>query len=148
MSKISENMIKQIKDRILETDFKSSSVDVGRVYSVGDGIAFVRGLDDVLANEMVHFKDDIYGLALNLEDSQVGVVLLGGDQDIKEGDEVYRTNRIIEVGVGDAFLGRVVDALGRPVDNKGPIDYKDSRPIERIAPGVMCMLRLDKKLQL
>ena len=137
MSKISENMIKQIKDRILETDFKSSSVDVGRVYSVGDGIAFVRGLDDVLANEMVHFKDDIYGLALNLEDSQVGVVLLGGDSDIREGDEVYRTNRIIEVGVGDGYLGRVVDALGRPIDNKGPINFKESRPIERIAPGVM-----------
>ena len=120
MSKISENLIKQLKDQILDTDFKSSSVDVGRDYSVGDGIAFVRGLDDVLANELVHFKDDIYGLALNLEDSQVGVVLLGDDQNIREGDEVYRTKRIVEVNVGDQLLGRVVDALGRPIDNKGP----------------------------
>ena len=137
MSKLSENMIKQLKDQILDTDFKTSSTDVGRIYSIGDGIAFVRGLDDVLANELVHFKDDIYGLALNLEDSQVGVVLLGDDQDIREGDEVHRTKRIVEVGVGDALLGRVVDALARPIDGKGEIHTEVSRPIERVAPGVM-----------
>lgn len=146
MSKISENLIKQLKDQILDTEFKSSSVDVGRVYSVGDGIAFVRGLDDVLANELVHFKDDIYGLALNLEDSQVGVVLLGDDQDIREGDEVYRTKRIVEVNVGDQLLGRVVDALGRPIDDKGAINSDVYRPIERIAPGVMTRQSVDEPL--
>ena len=146
MSKISENLIKQLKDQILDTEFKSSSVDVGRVYSVGDGIAFVRGLDDVLANELVHFKDDIYGLALNLEDSQVGIVLLGDDQDIREGDEVYRTKRIVEVNVGDQLLGRVVDALGRPIDDKGPINSDVYRPIERIAPGVMTRQSVDEPL--
>ena len=146
MSKISENLIKQLKDQILDTEFKSSSVDVGRVYSVGDGIAFVRGLDDVLANELVHFKDDIYGLALNLEDSQVGVVLLGDDHDIREGDEVYRTKKIIEVNVGDNLLGRVVDALGRPIDNKGPINSDVFRPIERVAPGVMTRQSVEEPL--
>ena len=146
MSKLSENMIKHLKDQILETEFQSSSVDVGRVYSVGDGIAFVRGLDDVLANELVHFKDDIYGLALNLEDSQVGVVLLGDDHDIREGDEVYRTKRIIEVGVGDALLGRVVDGLGRPIDDKGPINTDVFRPIERVAPGVMTRQSVEEPL--
>ncbi len=146
MSKISENLIKQLKDQILETEFKTSSVDVGRVYSVGDGIAFVRGLDDVLANELVHFKDDIYGLALNLEDAQVGVVLLGDDQDIREGDEVYRTKRIVEVNVGDELLGRVVDGLGRPIDNKGPINSDVYRSIERIAPGVMTRQSVEEPL--
>ena len=146
MSKLSENMIKQLKDQILETKFETSSVDVGRVYSVGDGIAFVRGLDDVLANELVHFKDDIYGLALNLEDAQVGIVLLGEDHDIREGDEVYRTKKIIEVGVGDALLGRVVDGLGRPIDDKGPIKTIEARPIERIAPGVMTRQSVEEPL--
>lgn len=146
MSKQSENIIKDLKARILETEFESSSVDVGRVHTVGDGIAFVRGLDDVLSNEMVHFKDDIFGLALNLEDSQVGVVLLGDDQKIREGDQVTRTKKIIEVGVGDELLGRVVDALGRPLDNRGEVNTTKTRPIERLAPGVMTRQSVDEPL--
>ena len=146
MSGQSDNIIKDLKARILETEFESSSVDVGRVSTVGDGIAFVKGLDDVLSNEMVFFKDDIFGLALNLEDSQVGVVLLGGDQNIREGDEVVRTKKIIEVPVGDALLGRVVDSLGRPIDDAGEIKASEIRPIERIAPGVMTRQSVDEPL--
>ena len=146
MSKKTENIIKDLKARILETEFQSSSVDVGRVHTVGDGIAFVRGLDDVLSNEMVFFKDDIFGLALNLEDSQVGVVLLGDDSEIREGDEVTRTKKVIEVPVGDALLGRVVDALGRPIDGYGEVGTTEMRPIERIAPGVMTRQSVNEPL--
>ena len=145
MSRQSENIIKDLKARILESEFKSSSVDVGRVHSIGDGIAFVKGLDDVLSNELVHFKDDIYGLALNLEDSQVGIALLGDDQEIRQGDEVTRTQKVVEVPVGDALLGRVVDALGRPLDGQGEIKTSESRPIERIAPGVMTRERSEER---
>ena len=98
MSKQSENILQMLKEQISTIEFDNSSVDVGTVFKVGDGIAFVRGLDQVLAGEMLRFDNEIYGLALNLEENQVGVVLLGNDQSIKEGDTVYRTNRIIEVG--------------------------------------------------
>ncbi len=137
MSKQSENILQMLKEQISTIEFDNSSVDVGTVFKVGDGIAFVRGLDQVLAGEMLRFDNEVYGLALNLEENQVGVVLLGNDQSIKEGDTVYRTNRIIEVGVGDNLLGRVVDALGQPIDGLGPIETSETRPIERVAPGVM-----------
>lgn len=146
MSTLSESMIKQLKDQILETNFETTSTDVGTIYSVGDGIALVRGLDNILANELVHFKDDVYGLALNLSEGEVGVVILGDDSDIREGDVVYRTQKIIEVNVGDALLGRVVDALGRPIDNKGPIETEAFMPIERIAPGVMTRQSVNEPL--
>ena len=137
MSKQSENMLQMIKEQIRSIDFESSNMDVGTVFKVGDGIAFVRGLDNVLAGEMLRFNDEVFGLALNLEENQVGVVLLGSDKLIKEGDPVYRTERIIEVGVGDGLLGRVVDSLGQPIDGYGDIEYEDTRPVERVAPGVM-----------
>src|SRR6202795_4236344 len=111
--------------------------EVGTVLSVGDGIARIYGLDKVMAGELVDFGHDIFGLALNLEQDQVGVVLLGESQLVKEGQEVRRTRRIIQVPVGPALVGRVVDALGRPIDDKGPIKATDSYPIERIAPGVI-----------
>src|ERR1700675_1574755 len=103
--------------------------EVGTVLSVGDGIARIYGLDKVMAGELVDFGHDIFGLALNLEQDQVGVVLLGESQLVKEGQEVRRTRRIIQVPV--------VDALGRPIDDKGPIKATESYPIERIAPGVI-----------
>lgn len=137
MSKQTENMLAIIKEQISQIEFDRTNVDVGTVFKVGDGIAFVRGLDNVLAGEMLRFDHDVYGLALNLEENQVGVVLLGDDKLIKEGDIVYRTERIIEVGVGDQLLGRVVDALGQPIDGKGPIVTEETRPVERVAPGVM-----------
>ena len=111
--------------------------EVGTVLSVGDGIARVYGLDKVMAGELVDFGHDLFGLALNLEEDQVGVVLLGESQHVKEGQEVRRTRRIIQVPVGPALVGRVVDALGRPIDDKGPIKATEFYPIERIAPGVI-----------
>ena len=111
--------------------------EVGTVLSVGDGIARIYGLDKVMAGELVDFGHDIFGLALNLEQDQVGVVLLGESQHVKEGQEVRRTRRIIQVPVGPALVGRVVDALGRPIDDKGPIKATEFYPIERIAPGVI-----------
>ncbi len=130
-------MLEMLKDQIKTLDFNSVDIDVGTVFKVGDGIAFVRGLDNVLAGEMLKFDNDVFGLALNLEESQVGVVLMGNDISVREGDPVYRTKHVIEVGVGDALLGRVVNALGQPIDGLGSIKTTDTRPIERVAPGVM-----------
>ncbi len=134
---MSESMLQMLKDQIRSLDFESEDIDVGKVFKVGDGIAFVRGLDHVLAGEMLRFDGDVFGLALNLEENQVGVVLMGNDISVREGDLVYRTNHVIEVGVGDALLGRVVNALGQPIDGLGEIHTEESRPIERVAPGVM-----------
>src|SRR5499427_794652 len=111
--------------------------EVGTVLSVGDGIARIYGLDKVMAGELVDFGKDVYGLTLNLEQDQVGVVLLGEDSEIEEGQQVRRTRRIIQVPVGPALVGRVVDALGRPIDDKGPIQATEHYPTERIAPGVV-----------
>ena len=111
--------------------------EVGTVLSVGDGIARLHGLDKVMAGELVDFGHDLFGLALNLEEDNVGVVLLGETADVHEGQEVRRTGRIVEVPVGPALIGRVVDGIGRPIDGKGPIATKEFFPLERIAPGVI-----------
>jgi F-type H+-transporting ATPase subunit alpha len=111
--------------------------EVGTVLSVGDGIARIYGLDKAMAGEMLDFGHDVYGLALNLEEDNVGAVLLGETREVIEGQEVRRTGKIIQVPVGPALVGRVVDALGRPIDGKGPIATTDHYPIERIAPGVI-----------
>src|SRR5947199_1812028 len=111
--------------------------EVGTVVSVGDGIARVYGLDRVMAGELVQFPHDIAGLALNLEEDNVGVVLLGEASEIKEGDEVKRTGKIMSVPVGQALVGRVVNPLGVPIDGKGPINTTEFYPIERLAPGVV-----------
>ena len=127
--------------RIIREQLGSFSLDVdvaevGAVVSVGDGIARVQGVDRAMAGEMLEFPNDLFGIALNLEEDSVGAVLLGQSQDLKEGDQVRRTGRIISVPVGDEMLGRVVNALGQPVDGKGPIATKQFAPIEKIAPGV------------
>src|SRR5213082_1672575 len=111
--------------------------EVGTVTSVGDGIARVYGLERVMAGELVQFPHDVAGLALNLEQDSVGVVLLGEASTIKEGDECKRTGRIMSVPVGQAMVGRVVNALGQPIDDKGPIASERYNPVERIAPGVI-----------
>ena len=111
--------------------------EVGSVISIGDGIARVHGVERAMAGEMLEFPGGLFGIALNLEEDSVGAVLLGGSKDVKEGDTVKRTGRIISVPVGDEMLGRVVNALGQPIDGKGPILSKQSLPIERIAPGVV-----------
>jgi F-type H+-transporting ATPase subunit alpha len=111
--------------------------EVGTIMSVGDGIARIHGLDKVMAGELIEFGHGVSGIAMNLEEDQVGAVLLGDYQHIKEGEEVRRTGTIMSVPVGDALIGRVVDALGRPIDGKGAIVTDQSLPIERIAPGVI-----------
>src|SRR5881409_2735830 len=121
--------------------------EVGTVVSVGDGIARVYGLDRVMAGELVHFPHDVVGLALNLEEDNVGVVLLGEAQSIKEGDEVRRTGRIMSVPVGPAVVGRVVNPLGIPIDGKGPIQAAEYYGIERIAPGVVDRKPVKEPLQ-
>src|SRR5947207_5239008 len=121
--------------------------EVGTVTSVGDGIARVYGLERVMAGEMVQFPHNIFGLALNLEQDNVGAVLLGEYQEIKEGDEVRRTGKIMSVPVGEALIGRVVNGLGEPIDGKGPIASSESRPVEAIAPGVVDRYPVREPLQ-
>jgi len=128
--------------RVLRSEIENyeSAVNVsetGSVISVGDGIARIYGLENVMAGELVEFPHNVAGIALNLEEDQVGAVLLGESQEIKEGDEVRRTRRIMSVPVGEALIGRVVNALGEPIDGKGPIATSDYLPIERLAPGVV-----------
>jgi F-type H+/Na+-transporting ATPase subunit alpha len=111
--------------------------EVGTVVSVGDGIARVYGLQKCMAGEMLAFPHDVFGLALNLEEDEIGAVLLGETREVQEGDQVRRTGRIMQVPVGDALIGRVVDPLGRPLDGKGPIASTEFYPLERVAPGVV-----------
>jgi F-type H+-transporting ATPase subunit alpha len=132
-----EEISSLIRDRIRNYDQKIHSDDVGYVISVGDGIAMVQGIDKAMSSELLQFPNGVMGMVLNLEEDHIGAVLLGNDAEIKEGDEVRRTGRIVEVPVGDALLGRVVNALGQPIDDKGPIESTRTRPIERVAPGVM-----------
>ncbi len=132
-SEISEILTKQIADFGAMTDV----AEVGQVLSVGDGVARVYGLDQVRAGEMVEFPGGIKGMALNLEADNVGVVIFGSDRAIKEGDIVKRTGKIVEVPVGRELLGRVVDALGNPIDGKGPLNAKEFRRVEVKAPGII-----------
>src|SRR5678809_1571703 len=121
--------------------------EIGTVVSVGDGIARVHGLERVMAGELLAFPHDVMGLALNLEESQVGVVLLGEYTEIREGDQVKRTGRIMEVPVGEAMIGRVVNTLDQPVDGRGPIASDKSFPVERLAPGVVDRQPVKEPLQ-
>src|SRR5207253_8850902 len=122
-------------------------MEVGTVIKVGDGIAELHGLEKVMARELLEFPHEVRGLALNLEEDKVGAVLFGDFQTIKEGDLVKRTGRIMEVPVGDALIGRVVDALGNPVDERGPIITDAFNSIERIAPGVVDRQPVKEPLQ-
>ena len=131
------SLISDIKSQIKKFSEKALTLEVGNVISLGDGIVLVDGLDNVMLNEIVRFENGVEGMALNLEEDAVGVVLLGDYSNIKEGDRVYRTKKIVEVPVGDIMLGRVVDALGKAVDNKGNIVANKFSVIEKIAPGVM-----------
>ena len=136
-----------IKKQITEFESKVDSNDVGTVITVGDGVALVYGLDKAMLGELVEFNRSVYGMVMNLEEENVGCVLLGNDTEIKEGDIVRRTKRVVEVPVGDALLGRVVNALGQPLDGMGDIKTKATRPVERIAPGVIYRKSVDTPLQ-
>jgi F-type H+/Na+-transporting ATPase subunit alpha len=140
---ISEIIKRQLAGYEAEIDLQ----EVGRVIEVGDGIARVYGLEKAMAGELLEFPNDVVGMVLNLEQEQVGVVLLGDDRVIKEGDTVRRTSRIAQVPVGEALVGRVVNALGLPVDGKGPIQTMEFRPIERYAPGVVDRRSVKEPLQ-
>ncbi|HBZ88434.1 MAG TPA: F0F1 ATP synthase subunit alpha, partial [Erysipelotrichaceae bacterium] len=136
-----------IKDQIKHYDDVIESKDVGTVMTVGDGVAVVHGLDDAMVSELIEFPGGVYGMVMNLDEDSVGITLLGNADEIREGDEVRRTNRIIEVPVGDELLGRVVNPLGQAIDGQGEIHTAKTRPIERIAPGVMTRKSVDEPLQ-
>ncbi|MDY6430130.1 MAG: F0F1 ATP synthase subunit alpha [Bacilli bacterium] len=126
-----------IKEQIKNYKSEVELDDVGTVISVGDGIALVYGLDKAMLGELLIFPHDVYGMVMNLDEEDVGAVLFGSDKQIMEGDTVKRTGKVVEVPVGDAVLGRVINSLGLPLDEKGKIELDKTRPIERIAPGVM-----------
>jgi F-type H+-transporting ATPase subunit alpha len=138
---------KILKEEIKNFGSDSEISEVGQVLSIGDGIARIYGLDNVQAGEMVLFDDGTKGMALNLEDDNVGVVLFGSDANIKEGDTVKRTNAIVDVPVGKELLGRVVDALGNPIDGKGNIDSENRRRIEVKAPGIIPRKSVSEPMQ-
>ena len=133
-----------LKQQILNYTPTASQIDVGEVYEVGDGIALASGLTNVMAGELVEFpKTGTLGIALNLTAENIGIIIMGEYQHIEEGDLVRRTERIASVPVGDAMIGRVVNAVGQPIDGKGPIDSSKFRPVERIAPGVIMRQPVD-----
>ncbi len=136
-----------IKEQIKRYESKLHVTDVGTVIQVGDGIARIHGLEKCMSGELLEFPGDIYGMALNLEEDNVGCVLMGSDEKIKEGDVVKRTGRIVEVPVGNSLIGRVVNALGQPIDGKGPIQTDKYRPVESEAPGVIDRKSVHQPLQ-
>lgn len=142
-----EEISSVIKEQIKRYENRLEMKDVGAVIQVGDGIARIHGLENCMAGELLEFPGEVYGMALNLEEDNVGCVLLGSDENIKEGDMVKRTQRIVEVPVGEALLGRVVNALGQPIDGKGPINATKYRQIERVAPGIIKRKSVHEPLQ-
>src|SRR5438132_9950284 len=142
-----EEISKIIREQIGSFAVDVDVAEVGSIISIGDGIARVHGVDNAMAGEMLEFPHGVYGIALNLEEESVGAVLLGEFKEIKEGDQVKRTGRIISVPVGDEMLGRVVNALGQPIDGKRPITTKQFLPIERLAPGVVDRQPVKEPLQ-
>ena len=142
-----QEIVSLIKRQIEEFGGDLTLVDVGTVVQVGDGIASIQGLQGVRSNELLDFGDDILGLALNLESDLVGAAILGDPNAVKEGQRVRSTGRIIEVPVGDALIGRVVDPLGRPLDGKGPVNTNATLPVERVAPNVVARQSVDTPVQ-
>lgn len=147
MSLKPEEISKLIKDQIRRYDEDLEIDETGTIITVGDGIALIYGLQNAMAGELLRFPGDIYGMVLNLEEEHVGAVLMGDDSNIREGDEVKRTGRIVEVPVGDGMLGRVVNALGQEIDGGEPIKSDKFRPVERVAPGVMTRKSVHQPIQ-
>lgn len=142
-----EEISKIIKEQIKRYDDTLEVSETGTIITVGDGIALIYGLENAMAGELLLFPGNVYGMALNLEEEHVGAVIMGSDANIKEGDEVKRTGRIVEVPVGDCMLGRVVNALGQAIDGGDPIQSDKYRPVERVAPGVMTRKSVHQPLQ-
>src|SRR5690625_2384767 len=141
------SIIEQIEQQIAQLETKTIKKNTGKIITYADGVARVDGLSDVMYNEMVEFPNGITGIALNLEEEEVGCVILGDPLGLKEGDEVQTTGRLLQVPVGKELLGRVVDAIGRPIDGKGPIDAKDFYPVENLAPGIIERKSVSQPLQ-
>ena len=142
-----EQITKIIREQIKNYENKMESSQTGVVILVGDGIAKASGLDQCMAGELLEFPNGSYGLAQNLEEDTVSIVILGTDNGIKEGDIVKRTGRVVSVPVGKGLIGRVVDALGQPIDGKGPIQNEGFRPIESPAPGIIERKHVSRPLQ-
>jgi F-type H+-transporting ATPase subunit alpha len=142
-----DNITALLKEQIARFDLSVDVSEVGEVIEVGDGVARVSGLENVMSSELVELPNGVYGMALNLEDDNVGLVLFGESRLVKEGDLAKRTSRVVEVPVGNAMLGRVVNPLGQPIDGKGPIDTKEHLAIERKALGVMARSPVNQPLQ-
>lgn len=136
-----------IQQRIESLDVSSEARNEGTIVSVSDGIVRIHGLADVQNGEMIEFPGNVFGFALNLERDSVGAVVLGDYKSLKEGQKVYCTGRILEVPTGPELLGRVVDALGNPIDGKGPINSTTSSPVEKVAPGVIARQHVDQPVQ-
>lgn len=147
MSLKPEEISKLIKEQIKRYDEQLEVDETGTIITIGDGIALIHGLQNAMAGELLSFPGDVYGMVLNLEEEHVGAVLMGDDRGIREGDEVKRTGRIVEVPVGDCMLGRVVNALGQAIDGGEPIQSDIHRPVERVAPGVMTRKSVHQPLQ-
>lgn len=147
MSVKPEEISSIIKAQISQFESKLETFDTGTIISVGDGIATVYGLDKCMEGELLEFPNDIFGMALNLGETSVGVVLFSSEKGLKEGDIVKRTGKVLEVPVGDAIIGRVVNALGQPIDGKGPINTTKTRPAEIVAPGVIYRQSVKQPLQ-
>ena len=142
-----QDIVSLIKRQIEEFGGDLALVDVGTVVQVGDGVASIQGLQGVRSNELLDFGDDVLGLALNLESDIVGAAILGDPNAVKEGQRVRSTGRIIEVPVGEALIGRVVDPLGRPLDGKGSVETASTREVEKVAPNVVSRQSVDQPVQ-
>ena len=142
-----EEISSVIKEQIKNYKSQLDVSDFGTVIQVGDGIARIYGLENCMAGELLQFGEDTYGMAQNLEEDNVGAVILGSDREIKEGDIVKPTGAVVEVPVGDAMVGRVVNALGMPLDGKGPISATERRPVDVVAPGVLLRKSVNQPLQ-
>jgi len=140
------SVIEQIEQQIANLQTKTVATNTGKILTVGDGVAKIDGLSEVMYNEMIEFPGGTIGIALNLEEDEVGAVVLGESNHLKEGDEVKCTGTLLSVPVGKGMLGRVVDALGRPVDGKGAIETTESYPVEKIAPGIIERKSVDQPL--
>src|SRR5437867_4316805 len=148
MPQISADEISQIiREQIENYEGTVEVSEVGSIISLGDGIARLHGLEKVMAGELLEFPHGVSGIAMNLEEDQVGAVLLGEYTELKEGDQVKRTGRIMSVPVGEALVGRVVNALGHPIDGKGPISVTEYNPVERLAPGVVARQPVKEPMQ-
>ena len=142
-----EEISKLIKEQIRHYDNKIAQNDTGTIITIGDGIARATGLDKCMANELVRLSNGEYGMALNLEENSVSIVILGSDEGVREGDTVTRTGQVVSVPVGEGLIGRVVNALGQPIDGRGAVDTREMRPIERNAPGIIQRKKVSVPLQ-